>query len=29
MKIWRLQSVLTYQISGRNYAKSRTVVRSQ
>lgn len=29
MKIWRVQSVLTYQIGGRNYIKSRTVIRAQ
>lgn len=29
MSIWRVQSVLTYQIGGRNYVKSRTVVRAQ
>lgn len=29
MRIWRVQSILRYQISGRNYVKSRTVVRSQ
>lgn len=29
MKIWKAQSVLTYQIGGRTYAKSRTVLRSQ
>jgi hypothetical protein len=29
MTIWQVQSVLTYQISGRNYVKSRTVVRAQ
>ena len=29
MKIWKVQSVTTYQIGGRNYAKSRTVLRSQ
>jgi hypothetical protein len=29
MKIWRVQSILRYQISGRNYVKSRTVVRAQ
>ncbi len=29
MKIWRAQSVIVYQIGGRNYAKSRTVLRSQ
>lgn len=29
MSIWRVQSVLTYQIGGRNYMKSRTVVRAQ
>lgn len=29
MKIWRAQSVIVYKIGGRNYAKSRTVLRSQ
>ena len=29
MKVWRVQSILTYQIGGRTYAKSRTVIRSQ
>jgi type II secretory pathway pseudopilin PulG len=29
MKIWRAQSVLTYRIGDRPYAKSRSVVRSQ
>jgi hypothetical protein len=29
MRVWRAQSVITYQIGGRNYAKSRTVLRSQ
>ena len=29
MSIFRVQSVLTYQIGGRNYVKSRTVVRAQ
>ncbi|KAB2638028.1 MAG: hypothetical protein DVB25_08775 [Verrucomicrobia bacterium] len=29
MKVWKFQSVLTYQIGGRNYAKSRTIIRSQ
>ncbi|MEP2777135.1 MAG: hypothetical protein ABJQ29_14790 [Luteolibacter sp.] len=29
MKIWRVQSILRYKISGRTYVKSRTVVRSQ
>lgn len=29
MKIWRLQSVLTYRIGNQTYAKSRTVTRSQ
>lgn len=29
MKVWRLQSVVTYQIGGRRYVKSRTVIRSQ
>ncbi|MEI7910412.1 MAG: hypothetical protein WCK77_12305 [Verrucomicrobiota bacterium] len=29
MKVWKVQSVLTYSIGGRTYAKSRTVIRSQ
>lgn len=29
MKIWRVQSVLRYEISGRTYVKSRTLVRAQ
>lgn len=29
MRIWRVQSVLRYQIAGRTYVKSRTVVRAQ
>lgn len=29
MKVWRVQSVLTYRVGNRTYAKSRTVVRSQ
>ncbi|RYD39965.1 MAG: hypothetical protein EOP85_15055 [Verrucomicrobiaceae bacterium] len=29
MKVWRVQSVLTYRIGDRSYAKSRTVLRSQ
>lgn len=29
MKVWRVQSVLTYRIGNRTYAKSRTVLRSQ
>lgn len=29
MKIWKVQSVLSYQIGGRSYTKSRTVIRSQ
>ena len=29
MKVWKIQSVLTYNIGGRSYAKSRTVIRSQ
>ena len=29
MKVWKVQSVLTYKIGGRSYAKSRTVIRSQ
>jgi hypothetical protein len=29
MKVWKVQSVLTYKIGKRTYAKSRTVLRSQ
>jgi len=29
MKVWRLQSVVAYEIGGRRYLKSRTVIRSQ
>lgn len=29
MNVWKVQSIVTYSISGRNYAKSRTVLRSQ
>jgi len=29
MEIWRVQSILRYEISGRTYVKSRTVVRAQ
>lgn len=29
MKVWKAQSVLTYRIGTRSYAKSRTVLRSQ
>ena len=29
MKVWKAQSVITYQIGNRSYAKSRTVLRSQ
>jgi hypothetical protein len=29
MKVWRVQSVLKYQISDRTYYKSRTVIRAQ
>ena len=29
MKVWKAQSVITYQIGTRSYAKSRTVLRSQ
>ena len=29
MKVWKVQSVLTYKIGARNYAKSRTVLRAQ
>ena len=28
-EIWQLQSYLTYEISGRNYVKSRTVIRAR
>ena len=29
MKIWRAQSVVTYKVGNRTYAKSRSVLRSQ
>ena len=29
IRVWRFQSLLTYSIGGRQYVKSRTVVRSQ
>ena len=29
MKVWKVQSVVTYKIGNRTYAKSRTVLRSQ
>lgn len=29
MKVWKLQSILKYQVGDRTYVKSRTVVRSQ
>lgn len=29
LRTWRAQSVIVYQIGSRNYAKSRTVLRSQ
>lgn len=29
MKVWKFQSLLVYEIGGREYVKSRTVVRSQ
>lgn len=29
MKVWKVQSVISYQIGSRNYVKSRTVLRSQ
>ena len=29
MKVWQVQSVLTYRVGPRTYAKSRTVIRSQ
>lgn len=29
MRVWKVQSILTYTISGRQYAKSRTVIRTQ
>jgi hypothetical protein len=29
MEVWNLQSILTYEVSGRSYASSRTVIRTQ
>lgn len=29
MQVWKVQSIATYTIGGRNYAKSRTILRSQ
>lgn len=29
MKVWKAQSILTYRVGNRTYAKSRTVLRSQ
>lgn len=29
LKVWKVQSVLSYEIGGRAYVKSRTVIRSQ
>lgn len=29
LEIWQVQSILRYRVSGREYAKSRTVIRSQ
>lgn len=29
MKVWKVQSVLTYRVGNRSYMKSRTVLRSQ
>ena len=29
MKVWKFQSLLVYEVGGRQYVKSRTVVRSQ
>jgi len=29
MKIWKVQSIVSYQVGNRNYIKSRTVIRSQ
>lgn len=29
MKVWKVQSLATYSIGGRDYVKSRTVLRSQ
>ena len=29
MKVWKAQSIVTYTVGGRTYAKSRTVIRTQ
>lgn len=29
MKVWKVQSTITYSVGSRNYVKSRTVLRSQ
>lgn len=29
MEVWRFQSIIRYEVGGRSYLKSRTVVRSQ
>ncbi len=29
MKVWKVQSIVTYKVGNRNYAKSRTVLRAQ
>jgi hypothetical protein len=29
MKVWRVQTVVNYTVGGRNYVKSRTVIRTQ
>lgn len=29
MKVWRLQSIVSYEVGSRRYLKSRTVIRSQ
>jgi hypothetical protein len=29
MKVWNFQSLLVYDVGGRRYVKSRTVVRAQ
>lgn len=29
LEVWKLQSVLTYEVSGRTYVKARTVVRTR
>jgi hypothetical protein len=29
MRVWQIQSILTYSVAGREYAKSRTVIRTQ